>query len=76
MDRKGRFDGSRNGLDALVWAGRGRAQTLPVDAFSQSWFEPGLLAGLARRSSVFLNDDVRDLAEDGYLVRACVRSVQ
>ena len=66
VDREGRFDGSENGIDALVWAGEDEAQTLPVDAFSERYFEPGLLATLASRSPVFLNQDIRDLGDDGY----------
>ena len=66
VDREGRFDGTENGIDALVWAGEEESQTLPVDAFSQSYFEPGLLAKLAGRSRAFLNKDIRDLGTDGY----------
>ena len=67
LDRKGRFDGPQNGVDALVWAGETAAQTLPVDAFSESYFEPGLLGKLGGKPQPFLNEDVRDLSEDGYV---------
>ena len=72
LDEQGRFDGPQDGVDALVWAGDTAAQTLPVDAFSESYFEPGLLRTLADRSHPFLNEDVRDLAEDGYVAPPAV----
>lgn len=65
VDRKGRFDGPQGGVDALAWAGEG--QTLPVDSFSESYFEPGLLGTLVSGSQPLLNHDVRDLSEDGYV---------
>ena len=46
LDRKGRFDGPQGGGDALVWAGETLAETLPVNAFTERYFEPGLLAKL------------------------------
>ena len=67
LDREGRFDGTQNGVDALVWAGETAAQTLPVDAFSDSYFEPGLLGKLGGVPQPFLNEDVRDISEDGYI---------
>ena len=67
VDRKGRFDGTRNGVDSLVWAGATAAQTLPVDAFSESYFEPGLLAKLDDASPIFLNEKIDDLSEEGYI---------
>ena len=65
VDRRGRFDGSRNGVDTLVWAAK--EQTLPVDAFSERYFEPGLLAKLDDAAPLYLNEDVRDISEDGYV---------
>ena len=44
LDRLGRFDGSQSGIDALSWSGETETrirQDLPVDAFSESYFEPG-----------------------------------
>ncbi len=67
LDRKGRFDGPQNGIDALAWAGETVAQTLPVDAFSESYFEPGLLGKLGSGPQPFLNEDIRDLSEEGYV---------
>ena len=67
VDREGRFDGPQNGVDAMVWAGETDAQTLPVDAFSEGYFEPGLLAKLDDAAPRFLNDQPRDLSEDGYI---------
>ena len=67
LDREGRFDGPQSGIDALVWAGETAAQTLPVDAFSEGYFEPGLLAKLDDEAPRYLNDQPRDLSEDGYV---------
>lgn len=67
LDRQGRFDGPQNGVDALVWTGETATQTLPVDAFSESYFEPGLLGKIGDRLQPYLNEDVRDLSEDGYI---------
>ena len=67
VDREGRFDGPQSGIDALVWAGETAAQTLPVDAFSESYFEPGLLAKLDDEAPHFLNEQPRDLSDDGYV---------
>ena len=72
LDEQGRFDGPQDGVDALVWAGDTVAQTLPIDAFSESYFEPGLLRTLADKSQPFLNEDVRDLSEDGYVAPPAV----
>ena len=71
LDRAGRFDGSQGGIDALSWSGETATrvrQELPVDAFSESYFEPGLLAkfGAPERSD-YLTGQVRELATEGYL---------
>ena len=67
VDRKGRFDGPQSGVDALAWAGETSAQTLPVDSFSESYFEPGLLGKLGSGLQPLLNEDVPDLSEVGYV---------
>lgn len=71
LDRLGRFDGSQSGIDALAWSGETATrirQNLPVDAFSESYFEPGLLAKLAEPERAdYLTAEVEDLSEDGYL---------
>ena len=71
LDRAGRFDGSQGGIDALGWSGETATrirQELPVDAFSESYFEPGLLAKLgAPERSGYLTADVHDLSTEGYL---------
>lgn len=71
LDRKGRFDGSQGGIDALGWAGRTRtryALELPADAFSESYFEPELLAKLdAPERSDYLTTEAVDLPGEGYL---------
>ena len=72
LNREGRFDGPQSGVDALLWAADTAAQTLPVDAFSESYFEPGLLAKLDEPSPRFLNAQMRDLSEDGYIAPPAV----
>ena len=71
LDRSGRFDGSQSGIDALSWSGETATrirQDLPIDAFSESYFEPGLLAKLAEPERTdYLTAEVEDLSEDGYL---------
>ena len=71
LDRKGRFDGSHGGIDALGWSGRTRTRyslELPADAFSESYYEPGLLAKLdAPERSDYLTTEAVDLPEQGYL---------
>ena len=67
LDARGRFDGSEPGIDALVWAGETLAQTLPVDAFSEGYFEPGLLAKLDELPSSLVNETVDDLPREGYV---------
>ena len=72
LDRQGRFDGPQNGVDALLWAGDTADQTLPVDAFSESYFEPGLLAKLDEQAPRFLNEQIRDMSDDGYVMPPAV----
>ena len=71
LDRAGRFDGSQGGIDALAWSGETATrirQRLPVDAFSESYFEPGLLVKLgAPGRSDYLTAEVHDLVTAGYL---------
>ena len=71
LDRNGRFDGSQNGIDALSWTGEvaedGVAHSLPVDSFSESHYEPGLLAKLDAPATALLNDTAPDLPESGYV---------
>ncbi|WP_424946639.1 caspase family protein [Candidatus Spongiihabitans sp.] len=67
LDREGRFDGSQNGFDSLVWASETESDTLPLASFSKNHHEPGLLAKLNDASPVFLNEDIRNLSEDGYV---------
>ena len=71
LDRLGRFDGSQSGIDALSWSGETATrirQDLPVDAFSESYFEPRLLAKLAEPERAdYLTAEVEDLYEEGYL---------
>ncbi len=71
LDRSGRFDGSQSGIDALSWSGETATrirQHLPFDAFSESYFEPGLLTKLAEPEPAdYLTVEAEDLSEDGYL---------
>ena len=67
VDSEGRFDGPMEGVDALFWAGDTAADTLPVDAFSENWFEPGLLGKLDDEAPRFLNEEAASLTEDGYV---------
>lgn len=71
LDRNGRFDGSQNGIDALSWTGATEGDEaghiLPLDAFSESHYEPGLLAKLDAPASALLNDAARDLPGSGYI---------
>ncbi len=68
VDREGRFDGPQDGVDALLWVGDNAAETLPVDAFSERWFEPRLLAKLDDAEPRLLNEDAADLLVDGYVM--------
>ena len=72
VDRHGRFDGTQRGSDALLWAGDTTADTLPIDAFSESYFEPGLLAKLDDAAPAFLNGTTRNLPDEGYLAPPAV----
>ena len=71
LDRAGRFDGSQAGVDALSWSGETATRIrydLPVDAFSEPYFEPGLLAKLgAPDGADYLTAEVDDLSDEGYL---------
>ena len=42
LDQQGRFDGSQQGVNDVAWVAN-QAQ-LPIDNFSQKYYEPGLLA--------------------------------
>ena len=76
LDARGRFDGSQDGIDALTWTGDsqagGSAHALPVDSFSESHYEPGLLAKLDAPASTLLNDTAPDLPEGGFVQPARV----
>ena len=71
IDRNGRFDGSETGIGALSWAGTaqegGTGHVLPVDSFSESHHEPGLLAKLDAPPSALLNETAPDLPASGYV---------
>ena len=71
LDSAGRFDGSQNGIDALSWAGEaqegGAMHELPVDSFSESHYEPGLLAKLDAPAAGLLSDTAPDIPRSGYV---------
>ena len=71
LDRNGRFDGSQNGIDALSWTGEvaegDDAHVLPVDSFSESHYEPGILTKLDAPTTTLLNDTAPDLPASGYV---------
>jgi len=77
LDSAGRFDGSQSGIDALSWAGEaqegGAAHELPVDSFSESHYEPGLLAKLDGPAAGLLNDAAADIPRSGYVRPADVK---
>ena len=72
LGQEGRFDGPQNGVDALLWAGDTPDETLPVDAFSEGYFEPRLLAKLDDQAPRFLNEQIRDMSDDGYVMPPAV----
>ena len=69
LDGHGRFDGSETGIEALSWAGTAEdgAHVTPVNAFSESHHEPGLLAKLDAPAPALLNETAADLPESGYV---------
>ncbi len=75
LDPNGRFDGTQTGVDALVWTGEAEAVgdvTLPVESFSEEWFEPGLLTRLDDDSPRLLNEDAAHLPDDGFIAPPAV----
>ena len=71
LDHAGRFDGLQGGINALTWSGEtetGVRLNLSTDAFSESHFEPGLLAKLsAAKRTDYLTTGASDLLTQGYL---------
>ena len=71
LDQNGRFDGSETGIEALTWTGAaeegGGEQVTPVNSFSESHHEPGLLAKLDAPRSTLLNEAAVDLPAIGYV---------
>lgn len=65
VDRKGRFDGSEDALDDIDWAAD--EMDTPINAFSERYYEPGLLAKHLAEDGRFVNDDVRPVPDDGYM---------
>jgi WD40 repeat protein len=63
VDKEGRFDGSEKGLDGIDWAAA--EMDTPINAFSERYYEPGLLAKHLTDNARFVNDDVKAVTE-GY----------
>ncbi|MBL6987739.1 MAG: caspase family protein, partial [Methylobacter sp.] len=53
LDNKGRFDGSEPGLSNVSWDAD--TKNLPLDSFSEHYYEPGLLAGHLAKKQSFIN---------------------
>ena len=53
IDDKGRFDGSENGMPNVSWDAADK--NLPLDNFSEHYYEPGLLATHLAKKPVFIN---------------------
>ena len=67
VDSEGRFDGPQRSGEAMSWAGNTVAETLPLNSFLERYFEPGLLAKLDDGTPRFLNRDIQNITEDGYV---------
>ena len=53
VDTAGRFDGSQQGVDDVSWVA---AASLPIDNFSEKYYEPGLLAKVFEAQPVYVAD--------------------
>lgn len=65
LDGQGRFDGSQQGVSDVEWAAN---QTeLPIDNFSQDYYEPGLLAKSFSSQPAFVSAPATAVADGVYL---------
>ncbi len=55
LDRNGRFDSSEPGLANIAWGLAG--VDVPLDRFSENYYEPGLLAGYLNNSQNYFNQN-------------------
>ncbi|MBW1844893.1 MAG: WD40 repeat domain-containing protein [Deltaproteobacteria bacterium] len=62
LGRQGRFDGSEQGIDNVIW--EANEEGFALDQFSEEYFEPGLLASYLRDESEFAIQDPVSI-EDG-----------
>ena len=53
MDAFGRFDGSEEALDNFSWTAE---EDIPLDSFSENYYEPGLIANVLHNQD-YLNDN-------------------
>lgn len=59
LDNKGRFDGSEAGMSNVSWDAADK--NLPLDNFSEHYYEPGLLAGHLAKKQFFFNPQPRQV---------------
>ena len=59
LDQQGRFDGSQQGVDDVSWVA---AANLPIDNFSEKYYEPGLLAKVFAERPVYVADAAAPLS--------------
>jgi WD40 repeat protein len=65
LDQQGRFDGSQQGVNDVAWIAN-QAQ-LPIDNFSQRYYEPGLLAKDFSDRPAYVSDATTAVADGIYL---------
>jgi len=65
LDSQGRFDGSQQGVDDVAWIAN-QAQ-LPIDNFSQRYYEPGLLAKNFSANPAYVSDAATKVSDGIYL---------
>ncbi|HUI18115.1 MAG TPA: GLUG motif-containing protein, partial [Alphaproteobacteria bacterium] len=59
LDQQGRFDGSQQGVDDVSWVAEAN---LPIDNFSEKYYEPGLLAKVFAEQPVYVADAAAPLS--------------
>lgn len=65
LDQQGRFDGSQQGVNDVAWIAN--QAELPIDNFSQRYYEPGLLAKDFSDRPAFVSDATTAVANGIYL---------
>lgn len=61
MDAFGRFDSSEDAIDNFTWLAN--EEEIPLDSFSENYYEPGLLSNVLQNQD-YLNNDP-DMVQDG-----------